>query len=101
MSEMYYFSNKFSKIAKRWGLCSPASLNLRFWWPKVAWFGQIVVFQTDYDEIELKENQLWRHRYYFTEKCHQTNIARFSILDSFQQNFWLHQCFYIFKVFWL
>jgi len=31
----------------------PAPLNLRYWWPEVAWFGQIVVFQTDYDEIEL------------------------------------------------
>jgi len=30
----------------------PAPLNLQFWWPKVAWFTQIVDFQTDYDEIE-------------------------------------------------
>jgi len=29
MSKMHYFSNKFSKIAKRWGLSAPpALLNL-------------------------------------------------------------------------
>jgi len=31
MLKMYYFSNKFSKIAKRWGLSAP--LNFRFLWP--------------------------------------------------------------------
>jgi len=36
----------------------PAPLSLRFWWPKVAWFGQIVVFQTDYGEIKTLKNQL-------------------------------------------
>jgi len=30
-----------------------ATLNLWFCWPEVARFGQIVVFQTDYDEIKL------------------------------------------------
>jgi len=25
MSKMYYFSNKFSKIAKRWGLSAPSA----------------------------------------------------------------------------
>jgi len=30
MSEMQYFSNKFSKIAKRWGSPPPAPVNLRF-----------------------------------------------------------------------
>jgi len=50
MSKMHYFSNKFSKIVK---------LNDR-WWPEVAWFGQIVVFQTDYDEIGFKK-QIWCH----------------------------------------
>jgi len=53
MSKMNYFSNKFSKIAKRWGSPPPESSFLQFWWSKVAWFGQIVVFQTNYDKIEL------------------------------------------------
>jgi len=56
---MYYFRNKFSKIAMmvlRWDFSpSVPSLNLRYWWSKVAWIGQIVVFQTDYDEIELQK----------------------------------------------
>jgi len=44
---MHYFNNKFSKITK--------PLNLRLWWPEVAWSAQIVIFQTDYDVIELKK----------------------------------------------
>jgi len=42
MSKMHYFSNKFLKIAKHWGLSAPLSesLNLRLWWSEVAWFGQ-------------------------------------------------------------
>jgi len=36
MPKMHYFCNKFSKIAK--------PLNLKYWWPKVPWFGQIVFF---------------------------------------------------------
>jgi len=53
MPKMYYFSNKFSKIAKRWGLFAPSAFNLQYWRPEVTWFGQIVVFQADYDKIEL------------------------------------------------
>jgi len=55
MSKMHYFSNKFSKIAKRWGLSAPALFNIRFWWLEVTRFGQIVVFQTDFDKIELQK----------------------------------------------
>jgi len=43
MSKMHHFSNKFSKIAKHWGLCCsqrPAHLNLQYWWSEVPWFGQ-------------------------------------------------------------
>jgi len=52
MPKMHYFSNKFSKTAKRSPL--PAHLNPRFWWLEVTWCGQILVFQADYDEIELQ-----------------------------------------------
>jgi len=45
MSNMHYFSNIFSEII----------LNLRFWWFEVMWFGQIVIFETDYEKIELKK----------------------------------------------
>jgi len=41
MFKMRYFDNKFSKIAKRWGLY--ATVNLWFWWSEVAWFAQIVL----------------------------------------------------------
>jgi len=54
MSKMYYFNNKFSKIAKRWGLSAPSAIfNHQFCWSEVAWFGPIVVLQSMYDEIEL------------------------------------------------
>jgi len=54
MSKMLCFSNKFSKIAKRWGLSVPAPLNLQYWWFKVPWFGQMMVFEADYDDIKLQ-----------------------------------------------
>jgi len=44
----------FQKLPSAGGSPSPSTLNLRFWWPKVAWFDQIGVFQIDYDETELK-----------------------------------------------
>jgi len=55
-------------------------------WLGVAWFGQFVVFQTDYDEIEHKKNQLWRHFsdvIVFTSPKTVTNLLSqdFSILD--------------------
>jgi len=72
LSEMYYFSNKFSKIFKRWGFPPPAPLNLQYWKPEIPWFGQIVVFEADYEEIELQNTVMtsfqWRHHYSVTEK---------------------------------
>jgi len=46
MPKMHYFSNKYSKIAKHWGLSGGESvlLNLRFWWLEIARFCQIVFF---------------------------------------------------------
>jgi len=45
----------------------PAPLNLQYWWPEVSWFGQIVGFQVDYDEIELQKYSMasfqWRHHH--------------------------------------
>jgi len=46
MSKMHYFSNKFSKIAKRWEQ-SLWTFNIDDL--EVPWFSQIVVFQADYD----------------------------------------------------
>jgi len=53
---MHYFSNKFSKFAKRWGSPPPTSLNLQCWWPEVPWFGKIVFFLADYGEIALQKS---------------------------------------------
>jgi len=40
-----------------------------------------VFFQTNYDEIELTKSAItsfqWRHRYYVTEKRHQTYVTKF------------------------
>jgi len=41
MSKMHYFTDKFSKIAKR---CRRKLLNLQYWWPEVPWLGQILFF---------------------------------------------------------
>jgi len=62
MSKMRYFNNKFSKIAKRWRLCScGAQLPLRFWWPEVAWFAQKWFFKRFMANSSFESNQLWRH----------------------------------------
>jgi len=50
------------------------------WWSEVEWFGQTVVFQTDYDEIDLKRKSVmtlfkWCHCYYVSVKLHQTNVT--------------------------
>jgi len=54
-------------------------------------------FQADYDKLELKKSVITsfqcRHRYYVTEKCHQS--IRYNIFQFWappNQNFWLHQC---------
>jgi len=49
--QMHYFSNKFSKIGKRWGLSAPSA---HFYDLKLRDLPKFVVYQTDYDEIELK-----------------------------------------------
>jgi len=54
MSKMHYFSYKFSKMAKTGSVPPPAPLNLLYWWPEVPWFGQMVVFESDYDKIKLQ-----------------------------------------------
>jgi len=92
MSKMHYFSNKFSKIAKRWGLSAPSAS-----WPLilVTWSFVMVVFEADYDKIKLQNIVMtsfqWRH-YYVTEKRHQNNVTKiFPIWVSLNQNFWLRQ----------
>jgi len=83
MPKMHYFSNKFSKITK--------PLNLQYWWPKVRWFDQIVVFQADCDE---------KNRYYVIfvtssplrrpNDITKITLPNFSILlPPLNQNFWL------------
>jgi len=61
-----------------------------------------VVFEVDYDEIELQDIVMtsspfrWRHHHYITEKRHQNNITKcFPIWTPPNQNFWLHQWFWV------
>jgi len=54
MTKIHCFSNKFSKIAKRWGFPRQASFNLWFWWPKVAWLPQLWYFKLIMTKSNLK-----------------------------------------------
>jgi len=78
---MHYFSNKFSKIAKRCGSPTLVPLNpsILVTWSCVIWpnWG----FPTDNDVIELKKlfmtSLRWRYCYYVTEKPYQNYATRF------------------------
>jgi len=95
MSKMHYFSNKSSKIAKLWGLSASNTIFLWCRWPEVAWFDQIVVFQTNSDEIEFKKSVMtsfhWRHHNCSTEKRHQNNFPPIK-LSGYASELQLH-CF--------
>jgi len=54
MSKMHYFSNKFQKSPSARSFPPSAPLILQYWWPEVPWFGQMMVFEADYDEIKLQ-----------------------------------------------
>jgi len=53
MSKMHYFVTNFQKSPSVGSFSPPAPLNLQYWWLEVSWFGQIVIFEADYDKIEL------------------------------------------------
>jgi len=68
MKEQLFFSN-------RQALGAP-----QCWWAEIAWFGQIVIFQVDYEEIELQSNSydvISVSHHYVTEKRHQNNVTNF------------------------
>jgi len=74
----------------------PAPINLRFWCPKVARFGQIVLFRTDYDEIKIKKigyDVIFSDVIVITSPKNVIKITlqNFSILSPSNQNFWLRQ----------
>jgi len=56
MFKMHYFSDNFSKSPSAGGFLPPAPLNVQYWWHEVPWFGQIVVFEADYDKIVLQKH---------------------------------------------
>jgi len=91
MSKMHYFSNKFLKLAKRWGLSAIAPLNLQYWWLEVPWFDQIVVFEADYDEIELENIVMtsfqWRHHHSSSRNVTNITSQIFSNFISSQLKF--------------
>jgi len=79
---MHYFSNKFSRIAKRCGGSPPpASVNLPFWWSEVAWLSQIVGFQTNCNKTVMT-SLLWRHRYYVAK-----NVTKLTSQDFWTPSF--------------
>jgi len=69
----------FQKSPSAGGFPPQAPLNLQYWWSEVPWFDQILVFEADYDKIELQNivtTFLWRHYHYVTEKRHQNNVTK-------------------------
>jgi len=90
--KMYYFSNKFSKIAKHWDSPPPAHLNLRFWWPEVTRCGQILFFSSWLWRNRTSKHQLWRHFSNVIAIMSLKNVTKnvtkfFSILAFFQSKF--------------
>jgi len=99
MSKMHYsiLVTNFQKSPSARSFPPSAPLNLQYWWPEVPWFGQIVVFEAGYDEIEFQNITMksfqWRHHHCVTEKRHQNNVTNFfQIWAPSNQNFWLRQC---------
>jgi len=45
MSKINYFTKNCQKSPSARGSPPPAPLNVRLWWPEVAWFGQILFFK--------------------------------------------------------
>jgi len=81
MSKMHYFSNKFSKFAKRWelsALSAPQSSILVTWsyviWPSCGFTNWLWRNRT----FKKSDKRLfqWHHCNYVTEKRHQTKVTR-------------------------
>jgi len=92
MSKMHYFSNKFSKIAKRWGLSAPSPLTFDVGDLKLRdltklWFFKLIMMKSNlkkisFDIISVASSQL-RHR-----KIRQTERHKiFPLLPSTQSKF--------------
>jgi len=89
----------FQKSPSAGGFPLTAPLNLQYWWLEVSWFSEIVVFEADYDEIELQNIVMtlfqWRHHHFVTENRHQNNVTNFfPIWAPLNQNFWLRQWYF-------
>jgi len=82
MPKMHYFSNKFSKIFQCWGASPPAPFNLQFWWSEVARFGQIMVFEIDYDEIKHKKSAMTPFQSRLRHRNSGTKMFHFGPLQS-------------------
>jgi len=97
MPEMHSFSNKFSKIAKRWGLFAlcplrpQRSLIFDFVVLKLRdvakfCFFKLIMTKSNFKKLVMK-SFLWRHGHYITEKRHQKTPQNFSILGLPQSKF--------------
>jgi len=82
MSKMCYFSKEFSKIASGQSTFRPQrSLSLNFGDLKLRDFAKLqfckrIMTKSDFFKIS-RTSFKWRHRYYITEKHHQTNVTDF------------------------
>jgi len=68
MPKVHYFSNKFSKIAKRWGLCDFGDLKLRDA-AKFCYF-KLITTKSNFKK-SVMTSFWWRYGYYVTEKRHK------------------------------
>jgi len=49
------------------------------WWSEIAWYGQFVVLQINYDVIKLQKYQLWRNFGVDIKLRHKITSQKFSI----------------------
>jgi len=91
MSKMHCFSNKILEIAKRWELSAPAPHTsiLVTWsyviWPNcgfLSWLWRNGTFKKS-----VTTSFSWHRHHYVTEKRHQNNVTKFSILVPSQSKF--------------
>jgi len=87
MFKMRYFSNKFSKIAKRWELSAPsASLPFDIGDLKLRHLVKLWCFKLIMAKLNFRTFQ-WRHHNYVTKKKHQNNVTKIFYFGPSQSKF--------------
>jgi len=73
----------FQKSPSVGGSLPPAFLYYQYWWPEVTWFGQSVIFQADFDEIELKKNSYDAISVTSSPLRHQNDVTKITSQNFF------------------